>query len=60
MVEGVKSSRENSGDKELIDEEKIYKDSQLKSGVDILKALMINNKYSIEEYRILRGVYFSF
>ncbi|NPA60988.1 MAG: S41 family peptidase [Epsilonproteobacteria bacterium] len=44
-VDGVKSSRENSADKELIDEEKIYKDSQLKSGVDILKALMINNKY---------------
>jgi len=42
-VDGVDDG-EDKKDKELLDEEQIYKDSQLKSAVDILKALIINNK----------------
>jgi len=42
-VEG-KSDKDDKKDKELITEEQIYKDLQLKSAVDILKALIINQE----------------
>ena len=40
-VDGKKSHKNKHKDKTIITEEQIYKDSQLKSGIDILKALMI-------------------
>jgi carboxyl-terminal processing protease len=40
-VDGVKVHKEKEEDKTIITEEQIYKDAQLKSAVDILKALMI-------------------
>lgn len=43
-VDGKKAEPEEEEDKTIITEEQIYKDSQLKSAVDILKALMITNK----------------
>jgi len=42
-VDGKKAQKDENEDKTIITEEQIYKDSQLKSGVDILKALMITN-----------------
>lgn len=42
-VDGKKEKVEENEDKTVITEEQIYKDSQLKSAVDILKALMITN-----------------
>jgi len=42
-VDGKKETKDENEDKTVITEEQIYKDSQLKSGVDILKALMITN-----------------
>jgi len=42
-VDGKKAKKDDQEDKTIITEEQIYKDSQLKSGVDILKALMITN-----------------
>jgi len=43
-VDGVSEDKEDdSEDKTVITEEQIYKDAQLKSAVDILKALMITN-----------------
>jgi len=42
-VDGKKEKKSDEEDKTIITEEQIYKDSQLKSGVDILKALMITN-----------------
>ncbi len=45
-VDGKRLKDEKKEDKTIITEEEIYKDSQLKSGIDILKALMITtNKY---------------
>ncbi len=43
-VDGKKEKKDEKEDKTVITEEQIYKDSQLKSAVDILKALMITNK----------------
>ncbi|CAA6798440.1 MAG: Carboxyl-terminal protease (EC [uncultured Sulfurovum sp.] len=43
-VDGKKEKEDENEDKTVITEEQIYKDSQLKSAVDILKALMITNK----------------
>ncbi len=45
-VDGIKKDDEKkkNKDKSVITEEQIYKDAQLKSAVDILKALMINKK----------------
>ena len=40
-VDGKKAHKNEHKDKTIITEEQIYKDSQLKSGIDILKALMI-------------------
>jgi len=42
-VDGVKEHKEDIADKSIITEEQIYKDSQLKSAIDILKALMITS-----------------
>lgn len=42
-VDGKKEKSDDNNDKTVITEEQIYKDSQLKSGIDILKALMITN-----------------
>ena len=43
-VDGISEVKEDkSKDKTIITEEQIYKDAQLKSAVDILKALMITN-----------------
>lgn len=44
-VDGIhKDSKKDKKDKKIITEEDLYKDAQLKSGVDILKALMITNQ----------------
>ena len=43
-VDGKKVHKDEHKDKKVITEEQIYKDSQLKSAVDILKALMITSK----------------
>jgi len=43
-VDGVKTEKKKEEDKTVITEEQMYKDAQLKSAVDILKALMINKK----------------
>ncbi len=43
-VDGVKLDKKEKENKKIITEEQIYKDLQLKSAVDILKALIINNK----------------
>jgi len=43
-VEGKAKKKDEKEDKELISEEQLYKDLQLKSGVDILKALIINKE----------------
>ncbi|HHD80813.1 MAG TPA: peptidase S41, partial [Campylobacterales bacterium] len=44
-VDGVKlNDKEKEKDKTIITEEQIYHDLQLKSAVDILKALIINKK----------------
>ncbi|HHD81712.1 MAG TPA: S41 family peptidase [Campylobacterales bacterium] len=43
-VDGKKKSEDKNEDKTIITEEQIYKDSQLKSAVDILKALMITKQ----------------
>ncbi len=44
-VDGVhKDSKKDKKDKKIITEDDLYKDAQLKSGVDILKALMITNQ----------------
>jgi len=42
-VDGASTKKETKKDKKVITEEQIYKDAQLKSAVDILKALMITN-----------------
>jgi carboxyl-terminal processing protease len=42
-VNGVKNKKKKKEDKTIITEEQIYQDLQLKSAVDILKALIINN-----------------
>ena len=42
-VDGVKENKDDIADKTIITEEQIYKDSQLKSAIDILKALMITS-----------------
>lgn len=42
-VDGKKETSDKEEDKTIITEEQIYKDSQLKSAIDILKALMITN-----------------
>ena len=42
-VDGVHEKKDKSIDKTLITEDQIYKDAQLKSAIDILKALMITN-----------------
>ena len=42
-VDGKKEKTAKDEDKSIITEEQIYKDSQLKSAVDILKALIITN-----------------
>jgi len=42
-VDGVKKKKKKKEDKTVITEEQIYQDLQLKSAVDILKALIINN-----------------
>ena len=42
-VDGVKEHKDDIADKTIITEEQIYKDSQLKSAIDILKALMITS-----------------
>ena len=42
-VDGKKEKEDDKEDKTVITEEQIYKDSQLKSAVDILKALMITS-----------------
>jgi carboxyl-terminal processing protease len=41
-VDGVQVKKDDEENKTLITEEQIYKDAQLKSAVDILKALMIS------------------
>lgn len=43
-VDGKKEVVEDKTNKKLITEEQIYGDSQLKSAIDILKALMISNR----------------
>jgi len=43
-VDGIKKDKKEKENKKVITEEQIYKDLQLKSAVDILKALIINNK----------------
>ena len=43
-VDGVKKSKEKKENKKIFTEEQIYKDAQLKSAVDILKALIISKK----------------
>ncbi len=43
-VDGIKHIKKDKKNKTVITEEQIYKDLQLKSAVDILKALIINNK----------------
>jgi carboxyl-terminal processing protease len=43
-VDGKKEEIDDKENKKVITEEQIYKDSQLKSAVDILKALMITSK----------------
>jgi len=43
-VDGKKEEKSDKEDKTIITDEQIYKDSQLKSAVDILKALMISSK----------------
>jgi len=42
-VDGKKVKKDKNENKTVITEEQMYKDSQLKSGVDILRALMITN-----------------
>jgi len=42
-VDGIPEKSKKTEDKTIITEEQIYKDAQLKSAVDILKALMITN-----------------
>lgn len=42
-VDGKKAKKSDKEDKAVITEEQIYKDSQLKSAIDILKALMITS-----------------
>lgn len=42
-VDGKKDTADKDEDKTIITDEQIYKDSQLKSAIDILKALMITN-----------------
>ena len=42
-VDGVSEKKDDSKNKKIITEEQIYKDAQLKSAIDILKALMITN-----------------
>jgi carboxyl-terminal processing protease len=42
-VDGIPETKDEGEDKKVITEEQIYKDAQLKSAVDILKALMITN-----------------
>ncbi len=42
-IDGKREKKEKNEDKTIITEEQIYKDSQLKSAIDILKALMITN-----------------
>jgi len=42
-IDGKADKKDKTIDKTLITEEQIYKDAQLKSGIDILKALMITN-----------------
>ena len=42
-VDGVKIKKSDTKNKKIITEEQLYKDAQLKSAVDILKALMITN-----------------
>ncbi|MBU1667034.1 S41 family peptidase [bacterium] len=42
-VDGKKDEADKNEDKTIITDEQIYKDSQLKSAIDILKALMITN-----------------
>jgi carboxyl-terminal processing protease len=41
-VDGIEVKKEEEENKKIITEEQIYKDAQLKSAVDILKALMIS------------------
>jgi carboxyl-terminal processing protease len=43
-IDGKPKKKDKSVDKSHITEEQIYKDAQLKSAIDILKALMITNK----------------
>jgi carboxyl-terminal processing protease len=43
-VDGIKRDKKEKKNKKIITEEQIYKDLQLKSAVDILRALIINNK----------------
>ena len=43
-VNGVKKSKKDKKNKKIITEEQVYKDLQLKSAVDILKALIISNR----------------
>ncbi len=43
-VDGVKIDKKGEENKTIITEEQIYKDAQLKSAVDILKALMISKR----------------
>jgi len=42
-VDGKREKKDKTEDKTIITEEQLYKDAQLKSAVDILKALMITN-----------------
>jgi len=42
-VDGKREKKNKNEDKTIITEEQLYKDAQLKSGLDILKALMITN-----------------
>jgi carboxyl-terminal processing protease len=42
-VDGIKEKKSDTENKKIITEEQLYKDAQLKSAVDILKALMITN-----------------
>jgi len=42
-IDGKREKKEKTVDKKHITEEQIYKDAQLKSAIDILKALMITN-----------------
>jgi len=43
-VDGIKHDDKEKKNKKILTEEQIYKDLQLKSAVDILRALIINNK----------------